>query len=67
MYYVYDVKNDDSELKIAPQVLINSFSTIQQEQDNSMQQMMNKFIIMSQVSILKDVFKKKAMNKWLKV
>lgn len=37
MYYGYDVKNDDSELKIASQVLINSFSPMQQGPNGSMQ------------------------------
>lgn len=66
MYYGYDVKNDDSELKIASQVLINSFSPIQEGQDNSMQQMVNKFMIMSQVSALKDGLKKKSYEQMAK-
>ncbi len=67
MYYGYDVKNDDSELKIASQVLINSFSPMQQGTNDSMQQMVNKIMIMSQISVLKGGLKKRAMNKWLRV
>ena len=66
MYYGYDVKNDDSELKIASQVLINSFSPMQQGQNNSMQQMVNKIMIMSQISVLKDGLKKKSYEQMAK-
>lgn len=66
MYYGYDVKNNDSELKIASQVLINSFSPMQEGQNNSMQQMINKIMIMSEVSVLKDGLKKKTYEQMAK-